>query len=293
MWLLNTLVWLGFFAVWFIIIWGANYKRESIENQLGLTEVTVTSEDVHLLAESLLQVIVENVDATRDTDAALNSLRDSLTNVVNDIHSNAPTLPQEIKSLPKGTLIYLGNAAGVISPWLLEAHVDSALPPTEFVAIAAHELAHVAGYAGEADADLLGALAGLNADDGFTRYAVALRLFRTLAYQLTYQLPENQKERFANSLPEGWQEALPKKALGDWELAVVAYQRHSPPEKYTEVQQQVYNWYLLSQGVSEGIADYSRIVKLLVFAQQKGLVFGEPLEDPTNTIIEVAPAQQP
>ena len=153
-------------------------------------------------------------------------MRVSLVKTINDIHSNVPTLPQKIKALPKGTLLYFGNAAGVISPWFLEAHVDSSLPPTEFVAVAAHELAHIGGYAGEADADLLGVIAGLNAADDFARYAVALRIFRTLVYQLTYESPQEQNEPFASALPENWRDTLPEQALQDWQATVNAYQRH-------------------------------------------------------------------
>ena len=46
------------------------------------------------------------------------------------------------------------------------------------VATAAHELAHVAGYCGEADADAVGVLAGLASDDALARYATALAAFR-------------------------------------------------------------------------------------------------------------------
>ncbi len=292
LWLLNLLIWLGFLSTWFVIMWGANYKRESIEAQLNLTEDVISAEDVSLLAENLLQIVIENVDAEQNVDKALAAIRDSLTEVVNGIHGNAPTLPSKIKPLPNGTLIYLGNAAGVMSPWFLEAHVDSALPPAEFVAVGAHELAHVAGYAGEADADLLGALAGLTADDDFARYAVSLRLFRTLVYQLSYEAPQEQ-ELFEGALPENWQDTLPERALQDWEAAINAYQRYSPPEGYTKAQRKIFNWYLLSQGVNEGIADYSRIVKLLVFANKQGLLFGKGNgnDSPEEIKIELNPIQ--
>ena len=289
LWLINVLVWLSFWSVLFIVMWGANYKRESIEQQLNLVIEPVTSEQVQLLAENLLQVILDNSNAKQNVDEALEAVRTSLIKTVNDIHSNAPTLPKKIKVLPKGTLLYFGNAAGVISPWFLEAYVDSSLPPTEFIAVGAHELAHIAGYAGEADADLLGVIAGLNADNDFTRYAVALRMFRTLVYQLTYWLPQGQNGFSANVLPANWQDALPEQALQDWQTTINTYQRYTPPESYLKAQQKIFNWYLHSQGVNEGIADYSRTVKLLVFAQQKGLIFGDGASEELK--IELHPAQ--
>lgn len=284
LWLLNVLIWLGALGVSFIVLWGANYQRESIETQLNLPEKVVSAEEVRLLAEKLFEVILTNYAAEQNVSKALIAVSDSLAETVSEIHGKVPTLPQQIKYLPKGTLLYLGNSTGVISPWLLEVHVDSALPAAEFVAVAAHELAHVAGYAGEADADLLATMAGLTADDGFVRYAVALRIFRTLVYQLS-----GNENLAINSLPEGWQENLPQQALQDWEVAINASQRYAAPENYSRLQRRVYNNYLRSQGVSVGIADYSRVIKLLVLAQQQGLIFGEGASEQIK--IELNPIQ--
>ena len=63
----------------------------------------------------------------------------------------------------------------------------------------------------------------------------------------------------------------------------------APPEKYSQIQQDTFNWYLRSQGVSEGIADYSRTVKLLVLSQKQGLIFEEG--DSDNIKIELRPLQ--
>ena len=46
------------------------------------------------------------------------------------------------------------------------------------------EVAHLAGYCGEADANLVGFLAGLRAGDRFARYATALHVFR---YSASYR----------------------------------------------------------------------------------------------------------
>ena len=84
------------------------------------------------------------------------------------LHGYAPTLPRRVKKLPPGTLLFFGRS-GSILPIFLEAHADGAMHDAWFLRTAAHELAHVAGFSGEADADVVGFLAGLRADDRFAR----------------------------------------------------------------------------------------------------------------------------
>src|SRR5690606_23036149 len=95
----------------------------------------------------------------------------------------AVTIPTRVKAVPRGWLLRFGFA-GVISPWLLEPHVDLALPPSDALAVALHELAHTAGFAREAEAEAVALLAGLRCDDRRVRYAAALRAASSLAYEL-------------------------------------------------------------------------------------------------------------
>ncbi len=248
----------------FVVLWGANYQRQPIEVQLGLDPQPASDAEVETLARNLLLIIENTVEAERDAERALVASRQSLQNVVREATGTTPTLPQQLKILPEGTLIRLGGATGIMSPWTLEAHVDGALTPSEYVAVGVHELAHVAGYSGEADADLIAAIAGLRADDPFAQYATALRLFR----DAIYQLPADEY----NAL---WAE-LPERARDDIDTLYRTYRRFLPPAWVSRMQQLVYDRYLRSQGVEAGISDYSRTTTLLVKAVRQGWVtFGD------------------
>ena len=239
----------------FVLLWGANYQRLPLAQQLGLDESPVQAEEMATLAEVLLEHILENAEAERDASRALEAGRSAMQSLQRDISGVAVQLPQQIKTpLPEGWLLRWGGASGVISPLTLEAHVDPALPSSSFIAIALHELAHIAGYAGEADADLLAALAGLQADDGYMRYAMALRLFQMLPRDLRRSL----------------QDDLPEPARQDLAALQAAYERHRAPLWLREAQRSIYDGYLRSQGVEAGIADYGRTPTLLVQAQRQG-----------------------
>jgi hypothetical protein len=248
-------------AASFVLLWGANYQREPIESQFALQVGPSSQADLEQFSSALLELIKRDSTAVRDTDKAMRAIGYSLAKLVEDTTGVYPTLPEKAKRLPKGLLLILGSASGVMSPWTLEPHVEGALPDVTYLAVAAHELAHVAGYAGEADADFVAALAGLKADDAFARYAVALRLYQ----EAVVQLPVDEQKAFNARLPEP--------ARTDWEEALEAYNRYQPPKFIRDFQRRSYDSYLKSQGVTQGIADYSRTISLLLAAQKQGLVF--------------------
>lgn len=246
-------------AILFVLIWGANYQRESIETQFALSTPQVTEVDLERLLTDLTQIIVDTAGAERNEERAMASLIASLQATVSSLTGTLPPIPQKVKRLPEGSLILLGRASGVMSPWTLEPHVDAALPEISYLAIGAHELAHVAGYAGEADADFISAMAGLRADDPYARYAVALRFWQQAYWQLS---PEKQAG-FLAQLPDSSQEDLKE--------MLAPFQTYQMPRWIQDMQQRSYNSYLKSQGVEAGIKDYSRTIDLLVQAQKQGL----------------------
>ncbi len=154
-----------------------------------------------------------------------------------------PAVPYRFKTVPAGTLLR-GGYAGVVSPWLLEPHVDAGLPATAGLAVALHELAHAAGFAREADAEAVGLVAGLACDDPGVRYAAALSLARSL---LGGASADQTREYLA---------AWPERARQDADAADAAARRYRTPalQRATDV---VYAAYLRSQGGTEGLGEYA------------------------------------
>ncbi len=247
-------------AAWFVVTWGANYQRDSIETQMNLQTDAATQTDLEELLNALTIIIQETVTADRNEQEATQAIRSSLEETVETLTGTRPTLPDNVKRLPSGSLILLGRASGIMSPWTLEPHIDGALPSLSYVAIGAHELAHVAGYAGEADADLISAIAGLNAKNDFANYAIALRFWQSAIWQL----PPDKQLSFRDQLPQ--------QAKKDLEAMNAPYLKYQVPRFIQRIQQQSYDSYLKAQGVSSGIQDYSRAVDLLIKAQKQGLV---------------------
>ena len=257
-WVRRALIALLLCYGWFVVAWGGNYNREPVEALLSLPEQPVSEAEVLELTNYFAEVVTNNVGSSRRVSRALASVRTSLLRDLNTYGLNGVRLPSTVKMLPAGTLLTFGYA-GVISPFTLEAHVDGGVTDTTKVSVGAHELAHVAGFAGEADTYLVSTLAGLKADDGFARYSIALGMFDRASAQLP---PETRQALIG---------ALPAAAQTDYWAIQDAKRRYYRPA-LAQPLSGVYDTYLRSQGVSAGVSDYGRVIKLLVHAREKGLL---------------------
>lgn len=180
--------------------------------------------------------------------AAARCVADYLPNVLPGPHAR---LSQRVKAVPQGWLLSLGFS-GVVSPWLLEPHVDPALPRPSAMAVALHELAHTAGFAREDEAEAVALLAGLACEERTVRYAAALKA----ATWFLNGLPADERDAFL----ERW----PAVAVEDVTTAS-AIARHYRSAAAAEIASRVYGTYLSSQG-GEGMSDYSRAIDLVVLA---------------------------
>lgn len=162
----------------------------------------------------------------------------------------SPTLPTRVKALPPGALLTFGFS-GVVSPWLLEPHLDPGLPPATATAVALHELAHTAGFARESEAEAVALLAGLGCEDPAAAYAAAL----AAASRLARRLPAEERQAYVASWPEG--------AVEDLAAAAAAAASYRSGALAAAVER-AYDAYLVSLGTEGGMADYDRSTDALV-----------------------------
>lgn len=250
----------------YYLSWGANYRRPPLSQLLDLPAERAGDEQMLLLAEDMLAWVSATHGEERDEKRALRAVAGELELLAREIGYPA-RVPVRLKTLPPGTLQRAGYA-GMIMPYTLEAQVDGGLTPPSRLAVGAHELAHVAGLASEADADLASVVAALRSADPFARYSLALSL-------LSRVLP---------SLPAAGREAiearLPPEASADLarsRLRAQEYLRASFARRVTAV----YDRLLRDQGVQAGVRDYRRLPDLAARANAAGLL-PEPPEAATS-----------
>jgi hypothetical protein len=248
------MVWL-----WFLVFWGMGYARQPVETRLNFDDQKVSEEELLRIKNALLPVILRDQPqhpGDRNVDRAIASVARSMQLLVAKWEERSIIIPHRVKATPPGLLLMNGTA-GICAPFTLEPHVDGGLPDTSFVSVGAHELGHIAGVCDEGETNLIGYISGLQADDPYARYAVALNIYLDVARQLGGEERKTAVEK------------LPEQARQDMQRAREAQERYRI-DWFQKWSWRAYNQYLKSQGVQEGVRSYGRGTKLLVQAWRAG-----------------------
>jgi hypothetical protein len=232
----------------FLLMWGLNYQRVTLETVLDYDQSRVTREAVVGLASEAVRQVNASWAASRVTALDDRRLGAALVSQQRALGASRPVALGRPKLSILG--LYFRRAAidGMVNPFFLEIILNPDLLPAERPMVLAHEWAHLAGYAHETEASYLAWLACLDAD-AISRYSAWLA-----AYELT-----------ARALTPADRRALPALAEGpraDLRAIAERYQRSSPVVRTAA--RDVYDSYLRAHRVPEGIASYGAVVRLMV-----------------------------
>lgn len=242
---------------WF---WGFNYAGSTLEKKLNIQESSISEDE--LFQE--LEAVTENLETIRkqitlDTIAIatqfvppnLESItRSDLKSTLDKLHLSNKGRPRVRILLPKGSLLHF-STAGVYIPFVFEGHVDGGLHHLTWPFTMSHEMAHGFGITDEGDCNFIAHLSCIQSQNSFVSYSGWLgyaRYVMSNARSLNrerYNLHLNKVDRgIINDLRE-----------------IYAYS-----DRYREIlpllRDLIYDQYLKSHGVSEGLASYHRIVNL-------------------------------
>lgn len=255
-----TLILSGFLLVAYLFLWGAGYQRKPIEAKLNLEIVKPEENEIRQVIDDLLIIIKENnlPREKRNPEQSIQQISKSMQKIVSDWDGIPIYLPPRVRRTPPGLFLFNGTA-GMCFPFTLEPHVDGALPPHAFVSTSAHELAHIAGICGEAEASFVGYVSALHADDPFAKYSSALDIYVRLASFL----PGEERKKAMEQLPPEAQQDLKE------EREIVNKYR---VKWFSDISWKAYDKYLKTQGVEEGVRDYGRATNLLLAGIRKGII---------------------
>lgn len=235
---------LGFHT--FYLFWGYNYLRPPLEQRLGIAGADLSAQQLEAFSRGFVaDTSASRVPVTRWDADELDSLVDvAMRSAVLELEGRAPPVVSPLKGdLDTGFLAWQGYR-GVIAPFTLEAHVDFGLPPWLLPFAAAHEKAHLAGFARERDANFVAWFALTRSDDPRLRYAGR---FGVLRYFLD---AESRTE-----LSAGVEADL---------LAAGRYARAHVSPTVQRASRQVYSAYLKANRMPTGLEDYSQVWQLIL-----------------------------
>lgn len=153
-------------------------------------------------------------------------------------------------ALPRGFLLRL-RTSGVFSPFTQEAHYDPGLSPFDLPFVAAHEAAHLAGFAPEQEADFLAWLATRRSTDRFVRYSGTLAALSKFERSASATLVETMRKRAGPGV------------LEDRRLAAEAFRRYEW-KAMARISRRIYDRMLKAQGVEEGIGSYDGLPGMIL-----------------------------
>ncbi len=146
----------------FLLTWGLNYRREPLASRLDFDRSRVNADSVGRLARALTARVNElHASAHRTGWPAWEDLPGMLGASFERVQRElAPGVRPAVPGVPKWSLLtfYFQRAgvSGVTDPFVLEVVVDRSQLPFERPFVAAHEWAHLAGYADESEANFIG-----------------------------------------------------------------------------------------------------------------------------------------
>ena len=242
-------------SIVFLVMWGLNYRRIPLEVSLNLTSAAPSAED---LQSAILEA---NAIAGRmrpslalAADGGYEEVVRTLPVPFNAALRQLNRLPLEVPGRPKYSLIltpYFTAAGidGMIDPLVLESIVHPDLLPIERPFVLAHEWAHLAGAADEAEASAIGWLACMKGEPALA-YSASLYLIGEAAGSLP-------RDRWRALVPR-----LDPAVRSDLDAIAHRVERERPAVQHTA--SAVYDTYLKANRVGDGVASYSRALTLIL-----------------------------
>ena len=253
----------GALVFFFYVLWGFNYDRVRIETRLGLETPSLAAAELADEAAWASRSAAEARAAIPGaTDAVLDSrllpsglesrLRVALGRVLKGMGYPAPGRVRVRTFVPGGWMMSF-SSSGIYIPYFAEGYAAGTILPCETPFTRAHEMAHGFGFTDEGDANFLAFLACAASDEPLIRYSGFLSYWEYVGSDLSRAAPAEFRSLWGG-LPAGMKADI-QAVRANWNRYRGAIARAS---------NRIYDRYLRSQGVREGMQSYSRFVNLVV-----------------------------
>jgi len=241
--------------LWFVGAWGLNYARPPIEQRLGLAAGAATPREVRDLLDAAIAKANALYLPSRAEGFVPYRAEEDVARALHLVEAShgrpSPTTP----GTPKPTLLTpyfrMAGVDGLTAPAALETLLNPDLTARERPFTLAHEWAHLSGIGPEADANFMAWLV-TQAPGTWVHTQYSGWLF--LVSEAAAQVPTEARRASLAGLADG-----PRRDLAD-----IARRQQSRVDLVERIGWRVYDSYLKSQGVGEGVRSYSRVVELIV-----------------------------
>jgi hypothetical protein len=242
----------------FLLMWGLNYRRMPMADRIQLAHDRPGTERVVELGQEAVRQLNELHAVAHAGGWVVEEWRNrellkAFETTQAMLSDAAPARAGRLKWTIFGPYFRWSSIDGMVDPFALEALGNPDLLPWERPFVAAHEWAHLAGYAHEAEANFVGWLTCVRADAA-SRYSGWLFLY----WQLAGELPGDEARRLAATLGAGPQRDI---------AAIVDRLRRGRLPLLRRVSWRVYDQYLKANRVRSGVRSYGEVLTLILRAR--------------------------
>ncbi len=239
-------------AVVFVAMWGLNYRRVPLDRTVppaspSTADLRAALEQAGVIGARLR---AGRSDAPSAADELTRSLREPFARALARLGRPALGTPGRPKqSILLEPFFTVAGVDGMVDPFALEAIVGATLLPFERPFVLAHEWAHLAGTADEAEASAIGWLACMYGEPRLA-YSGSLYLIVETASALPRTIWFDERQRLDAGI------------LADLEAMSRRQARQQPQIQRAAFQ--AYDRYLRANRVEDGVASYSRALSLIL-----------------------------
>ncbi|MFK7973131.1 MAG: DUF3810 family protein [Bacteroidia bacterium] len=252
---------LGFAIFSFFFLWGFNYARIPLPQQIGIKALPAAGdslsawldrETVLLLAsrEKLSYSTTDSIPPGAIPSDMVDQLRTSLEQGMHQWEIPAAGRVRAHAIAPKGWLIGFG-ASGIYLPWTGQGQYDASLSHIERPVTTAHEMGHALGFTDEGVCNFLGYYTCINSEDATLQYLGQLAVWRAIG-RSAYAFDTKLYHEAYGQLPAGIRA----------DLAAIRRRQKAYRPWFPNFSSAVYDRYLKQQGVKGGMASYGRGILL-------------------------------
>ncbi len=260
----NTLTGLLLIYIAFNILWGINYNRQGIAQQLGLQVEKYSSEELKKVNALLLQKVNTSKQLSLQEDISRLSTKD-IFGQAKAAYTLAqlkyPFLDYTSPSVKSSLWGWLGNYigfTGYYNPFTGEAQINTTVPVFLQPYTTCHEMAHQLGYAKENEANFVGYLSASSSKNSHFLYSCYLDLF-IYADRNLYSVDSASATLLASQLLPSVKADI--KALREFNL------RHANPVE--PVIRWLYGKYLQGNQQPSGVLSYDEVTGFLIAYYKK------------------------
>lgn len=259
--IINPIIWIIILFYW---CWGFHYKGQTLTKSIKLevktlNEKAVREEVGHTLSTLLAIRKSMGVDSVFSiTEHGMGEILefdlDTHATYIFEQHFDLKTYgPAKVRPFYPRGLLYRLNTSGFYNPLTGECNYEGAMHMLQEPFVKAHEWCHAQGITDEGDANFLAYWICVESDDDFYKYSAYLVYWRYLMYDVKRNFPELY-DKARKELPTGI-----KKDLVEIRATLNKY-----PEFMPKTRDMIYDTYLKTHGISEGMESYNRLVRMVV-----------------------------